>query len=302
MSKSVKIWLIIAVVFIAVGLAVFAGALFAVDFNFSRLSTEKYETNTYKISENFDNLSINADTVADITFAVSKDDSCRVECFERSKMKHSVIVENGTLKIAVKNTVRWYDHISFFTFHSPNITVFLPEKAYSTLTIDTDTGDIEIPNELNFETLKVTGETADVECYATVSESVNIGLSTGSITLKNSNSETIDISTSTGDIELKDIACNSLNVKSSTGEMELRNVIAEAAITIKSGTGDVEFEKCDANEILVETSTGEVSGTLNSEKVFITDTSTGKVRVPDSTSGGRCKITTSTGDIRIRIE
>ena len=54
--------------------------------------------------------------------------------------------------------------------------------------------------------------------------------------------------------------------------------------------------------IMVKTSTGNVKGTLLSDKIFVTDTSTGRVSVPKTTSGGKCEITTSTGDIEIELE
>lgn len=38
-----------------------------------------------------------------------------------------------------------------------------------------------------------------------------------------------------------------------------------------------------------------------SEKVFIAETDTGGVKLPGTTSGGTCKITTSTGDIKISL-
>jgi hypothetical protein len=44
-----------------------------------------------------------------------------------------------------------------------------------------------------------------------------------------------------------------------------------------------------------------VCGTLLSSKVFIIKTDTGDVDVPKSTVGGRCEITTSTGDVEISI-
>ena len=54
--------------------------------------------------------------------------------------------------------------------------------------------------------------------------------------------------------------------------------------------------------IPVKTSTGDVTGNLRTEKVFVTKTSTGDVRVPNTASGGKCTITTSTGDIRITVD
>ena len=49
------------------------------------------------------------------------------------------------------------------------------------------------------------------------------------------------------------------------------------------------------------TDTGEVKGTLRSEKIFFTESDTGKISVPKSVTGGRCEITTDTGDIEIEI-
>ena len=71
---------------------------------------------------------------------------------------------------------------------------------------------------------------------------------------------------------------------------------------LERNTGDIEFHGCDAETIYVETDTGDVTGTLLTDKVFITETDTGSVDVPKSVSGGRCEISTDTGDIRIEIQ
>ena len=64
----------------------------------------------------------------------------------------------------------------------------------------------------------------------------------------------------------------------------------------------MEFNHCDAETICVNTDTGSVTGTLLTDKVFIIETDTGSVNVPKSITGGRCEITTDTGNIRITIE
>ena len=84
--------------------------------------------------------------------------------------------------------------------------------------------------------------------------------------------------------------------------ISLKNVIATEKISIESDVGDIKFEGSDAAEIYFKTSTGDVAGTLLSEKIFITDTSTGRISVPKTTTGGKCEIKTSTGDIEIAIE
>ena len=77
--------------------------------------------------------------------------------------------------------------------------------------------------------------------------------------------------------------------------------MAAAAFNIKSDTGSVTFNDSDAAEICIITNTGDVNGTLLSEKVFLIETDTGDVNVPKSITGGRCEITTDTGDIDISI-
>ena len=108
------------------------------------------------------------------------------------------------------------------------------------------------------------------------------------------------INVSTGKTNLTDIKCKSLISDGSTGDFSLKNVIATEKFSIERSTGDVKFDDCDANEIWIKTDTGDVTGKLLSEKIFITETSTGDVNVPKSTNGGKCEITTSTGDIYIK--
>ena len=57
----------------------------------------------------------------------------------------------------------------------------------------------------------------------------------------------------------------------------------------------------DAAEIEINTSTGDVRGSLASGKQFDAKSGTGKVRVPENSEGGSCKIYASTGNIDIKI-
>ena len=107
---------------------------------------------------------------------------------------------------------------------------------------------------------------------------------------------------STGNAYLTDVSCRNLLSGGNTGDLSLRNVIAAEAFTIMRTTGDVTFAGCDAAAIPVETDTGDVEGSLLSDKVFVTHTSTGDVDVPAAAAGGKCTIRTSTGDITMHIQ
>ena len=103
-------------------------------------------------------------------------------------------------------------------------------------------------------------------------------------------------------ISFVDIACKEISSKGSTGNVFLKKAIAKETISIERSTGDVKFEESDARDILVKTDTGNVKGMLLSDKVYIVETKTGSIDVPKTTSGGVCEITTSTGDIKIRVK
>ncbi len=319
MSKKIKLWIIIAVSLLAIGLLIFAGAMIALDFDFTKLSTVKFETNTYEVSEDFSKISIDAGTT-EIKFVLSNNKQCKIVCFEKEKLKHSATVKDGTLTIGTVDTRKWYDYIGF-SFGESKMTVYLPKPEYASLLIEGSTGDIEIPKDFAFDTVDISASTGDVECYASASELMKIKLSTGDICVKNVSVGTLDLSVTTGSVtassincegdikvgvstgktKLTDISCTGVISSGSTGDVILKNVIAAENFSIERSTGDIIFEGSDAAEIYVKTSTGDVTGTLLSEKVFITETNTGSVNVPKTVTGGKCEIKTSTGDIQIDI-
>lgn len=319
MSKAKKWWLTFAAALVMAGLAIFLGAMAVLNFDFTKLNLMKFETNTCEVSGDFDRIAIDVDTT-EIEFVRSDNGRCKIVCFEREREKHSATVKGGTLTIDTVDTRKWYDHFGFL-IGTPKLTVFLPKEAYASLSISTHTGDIEIPDDFTFESLTVSGTTADVKCLASVLDDMNIELSTGDIEVIGVATGALALSVTTGEIKvdsvtcdgdigvytttggtkLTNVSCKSLTSRGSTGRITLRNVIASDSISIERSAGDVVFESSDAAQINVKTSTGHVTGSLLSAKVFIPETSTGRVHVPKTGTGGKCKITTSTGNIEIEI-
>lgn len=318
MSKSVKIWLVIGASLLLIGAIIFGGVMMALNWDFSKLSTIKYETNEYEISDGYKNIKVITDA-ADITFIPSG--NTKVVCYEDSKSKHSVTIQDDTLLIEIRNDKKWYEYIGI-NFASPKITVYIPESEYGALIINSSTSGVEIPKEFKFESIDISQSTGDVNCYATVMGDAKIKVSTGDITVKKAYFGSLDlkattgrinvsdvecagdllIKVSTGNAKLTNVKCNDIISTGSTGDIILTNLIAAENIDIKRSTGNVKFDLCDASELLINTDTGNVKGTLLSDKVFIVKTDTGKINVPETTNGGKCKITTDTGDIKIEIK
>lgn len=320
MSKACKIWMIVAAVLIILGATMFAIAMTSHNWNFTKLNTQKYETNTYIPDGEFHNIRIDTG-VSNVTFLPSEDSNCRVKCYEPPKEKHTVSIEDGTLSVRLVNEKEWYDYIGV-NIGTPTVTVYLPLAQYRALTVRMSTGNVTVSENFTFDSIDITASTGDVKVLASATDAVKIKTSTGAIEVANISAGTLDLSVSTGkvtvssvacagDISLKvstgkavltDVSCHNLSSTGNTGDLRLKNVVGSGAFSIERSSGDVTFDGCDAAELTILTDTGDVTGTLLSAKVFIRDTDTGRVELPETTTGGKCKITTDTGDIKIRIQ
>ena len=319
MSKITKGWLIGATLLTVIGCILMGSVMIMLKWDFFKLSTITYETNEHTIDEAFQGLSITSDT-ADIELVSSENGKVSVVCHEQTNQKHTVAVENGTLVVRLNDTRKWYEYIGIH-FGTPCITVYLPAGDYGALTIKESTGDIKIPENFIFERVDVTASTGDVTVQASATDAIRVKTDTGSIRTEKLSAKALDLAVSTGKVtlsqitcegdisikvstgktELRDVTCRSLASSGSTGRLSLHNVIAADAFSIRRSTGDVRFDHCDAASIFVETDTGDISGTLLTAKRFVAETSTGNVRVPQTDSGGKCEIHTTTGDITIAI-
>ncbi len=319
MNKKIIIWLLVASFLILIGCIIFAGVMIVFKWDFTKLATVKYETNEHILESHYINLSIVTDT-ADILLVPSESANGSVVCYEQENSKHSVTVKDGSLEIKIEDTRKWYEYIGI-AFGTPKITVYIPQGEYRKLLVKSSTGDVEIPADLNFESIDISASTGNVKNYASASELIKIKTSTGAIRVENISAGALDLTVSTGKVtvsdvncesevavrvstgktSLTDIECKSVISSGSTGDISLKNVIATEKLSLERSTGHVKFDGCDAGEIFVKTNTGDVRGTLLSDKVFITKTDTGDIDVPKTITGEKCEINTNTGDIKISI-
>lgn len=299
MSKKAKIWLITATSLIIIGLIMFGAVMSVFRWDFTKLSTVKYETKTYEIGQKFSSIAVNFDTV-DLIFEKSNDGACRLVCDELQGTKHLVEVQNGTLlvnKVSDKaDKPKWYEFLRV-DFRSPKMTLYLPDEKYQSLVIDESTGSVKVPKEFKFDSVDISLNTGDVNFSATVDNLMKIKTNTGDINIKDAEIKTLNLSVTTGEVAVSDVTCNHIISSGSTGDVSLKNVRATEKISLERSTGNIKFDHTDAAEIYVKTSTGDVTGSFLTQKQFVTKTSTGSVRVPKSASGGKCEIITSTGDI-----
>ena len=283
--KNTKRLIILALCLVLIGIVISGAGVLAVNFDFSALSLTKFTTTTHTVETDFTKLSISTE-ISDVALAVSEDDTCSVVCREEENFFHTVSVENHTLTIATQDDRMWYEHIGLHFGNSHAVTVYLPKKAYESLTVSCNTADVEIPKGFSFGFAEIKTTTGDVMWRGSM---VN----------------NLAMSVNTGDIFVEDTGCQTLSAKTDTGDICLTATVATQNLTAETDTGDVRFDRFDAKTISVTTDTGDVTGTLLSNKLFITEAGTGDIQVPvpagDVVEADICRITTKTGDIRISL-
>jgi len=296
MSKTKK-WLIAAGILVVLGLINCGVAFAALGFGFNKLETTEYVTKTYEVTETFDDIDIEADTEkVDLVYA--QDGICKVVCVEKADSPHKVCVEENILKISE------VPHLGTFkpavSLHDMSITVYLPEYRYGDINIATDTGDVSLPAGFTFENIQMELDTGHALCSASANQVAQISADSGNVTLSGMSADLLNVETDTGNMALSDIKAGDMSLESDTGRCDLKNCIA-GNLYAATGVGNIFFDKCDADTITATSDTGSITGTLLSDKIFVTQTDTGEVNVPASGQGGKCELTTDTGDIEIEV-
>lgn len=301
MSRVKKIWIIIAVSCIALGL-ILAGAAFAgMNFNFSKLNHIALQTKTYDIEEAFSNIDISA-AECDVRFYVSNDGTCRVECIENTKTAHTVSVDNDTLIITRTDSRKWYEHFGFF-WGDMGIKVYLPEKVYSKLSVSSVSGDIYIPGDFTFDTAELLNTSGDIAFESTAQKGLTAKTVSGDLTVRNINGGEAEIKSTSGDMKISRLRVEILDVESTSGDVDIYDAIVAGRISVETVSGDLELDSCDAQSLWLKSVSGDIEGILLSEKHFITHTTSGDVHVSDTFSAAQtCEATTTSGDISIFIK
>lgn len=295
MKKGKKAAIIVAAVLIVIGLLICFLGFSAADYDYTRLNTANFVSNSNVITEPFSHIEVDVET-ADVHFVRADDSSCKIVSRETDKITCSAAVENNTLIIHELDRRQWYDHIGIF-WGEIEITVYLPKAEYETLSIISNTGDIEATKNFSFGSAEIVTGTGDVNFSAEVKNQMEITSDTGDITAQGLSPQTLRLKTDTGKVEVSDAECANFFAESDTGDIMMENVIVSGEIRMETNTGDIELRACDADTLSIETDTGDVFGTLLTEKVYITQTDTGDIDVPKTIKGGRCEVTTDTGDI-----
>ena len=340
MRKAKKIALVIALACVAAGAAISLSALTVIGFDISRLNTMKFENNTYQVEESFSNIRIEG-AECDVRLVPSQTGACTVVCSEGKNISHTVAVDGDTLKITRTDGRKWYERIGIYwgsmsvTVYLPeraygdlslknlsgDITVpgdftFSRAEVHSTsgeieyaaatdreLTLKTTSGDLTV-RDLTAGALDVRSTSGEAEISNVTADSLTAATTSGDVVIRSAGiSGDAAIETVSGEIELELVCVQTMSARSTSGEVELSDVIAAGHLEIETVSGEIGLERSDAETLWIKSTSGDVSGTLLSEKRFTTHTTSGTVNVPNiaSPAAGTCEITTTSGNIRIKL-
>lgn len=313
MKKGTIIALIVAAALILTG-----GIILVLGLSFAAGSEDSVTMLTeseHTIPEAFDSVLIDTEdcNVNFVLFEGAADPHVIIR--ERERTSHSVLVEDGTLKIRMVDNRQWTDHIGV-NWESMEMTVYLPQKEYESVRVTTATGDIKLPEVISAREMVLRSDTGNIRCEGAAADLLDCMTTTGDISVRGSapvttklqsNTGDLDISgseskeihmtTNTGDVDAENVTAELFTCSSDTGEVELEQVIAADYLQIRTTTGDVDVESCDAGKVDIETDTGDVSGHFLTPKWFSAFSNTGNVNVPNTPEGGECCIQSDTGDI-----
>lgn len=254
----------------------------------------------YYFDNNYSDIKIQGSDF-DIKIYQSITEENKVECIENKKINFDVQIINNKLTIKQIDNRNIFD--SLFNFSNLEIQLHLSNETINKLFIDNNTGDITIGNSLVFNDIEINSSTSDVYIESKDVNNIDVKLSTGSTIIKNCLvNKNIIVESSTGNIELENVNCEKLDITVSTGDVILTNVLVADDFNMNGSTSDLTFTDFDASNIYINVSTGDVNGTILTSKIFMPNSSAGDVDVPETTTGGICKIETSTGNIRIKIK
>lgn len=317
MKKRTLIALIVAVCLIFVGgLLLTMGLSYAGNHPRETALTERIVA----VIEPFDSVVINTGD-CDVKFVPYNGDvDGQVTLLEQEAVTHSVLVEDGTLKIEMTDQRKWTDYIGIYNVFGQSenmeMTVYLPAAEYESLQIRITTGDIKLAEEPFFRDVMLRSNTGDISCVGAGGDVLDCMTSTGDIFVQNSGADVVKLQSNTGDFAVSAVAGNEIHMRTNTGEVdaenvnvqmftcktdtgdvELEKVLAEDYLQVSTNTGRVEVDNSDAGAVNIETNTGDVSGHFLTPKWFSAFSDTGDVTVPNTPEGGECRIQTDNGDI-----
>ncbi len=335
MTKTVRLILILAASFAALGLLVCGIALaLGARFHGNLTDVTKPTVGTFssiEITSSDANIHIRKSATGE-TYAVSR---------ETDKVYFTLTVENDTLLLREVDTRAWYDQIGIF-FGARRVTLYLASESYDALAAEVESGGILVENTgISFGDVTLSTTSGGIRFAGEARESLDIVAHSGGIAVSGASPTTMTLSaisggiaiadcaprilsaeahsggiaitrcrpdsltveTVSGGMAISDSAPGTLSAKATSGGIAITDTTVGGAFYAETNSGGVRLRSFDASEITIDVTSGGVDATLKSGKIYEVRTESGGSSFPQSDpTGGLCKVTTRSGSVRIRVE
>ncbi len=320
MKRVSKILLTVALSLVLVGALLVLLAFLMVGFDPMKLNNATPKIETYILTEAFQDIDIDV-SESNIVILASENGECRVVSNETEKVTHTVTVEEGILKIRVKDRRAWYEHIGLF-FAKMELRVYLPQDVLQNVKLKSISGRIHSAQPMTCNTFFAESTSGGITLEQIKADhAVRVGTVSGDIAVRGLSADVLEASSTSGNLSLKSVKvqdgvtantvsgeitwtngeCADLNLRSTSGDLKLDNCIANGKMTLATTSGNLQLLKSDAQSLALSSVSGNVSGELLTGKDFTTKTTSGNISVPRDGDGGKCSVSTVSGNIKIRI-
>ena len=233
----------------------------------------------------------------------SEDGTCRAEFDASDKITTTVEVADGVLTVQQKDLRKWYEFLGW-SGNRGDLTLFLPEKDYTKLTVDSGSGSVELKTPYAFGEVNIEVGSGKISAQGLTAESLKTYIGSGSGTLSGVTVNGAFTATlSSGSMNLTGVRAASLSTKISSGKLTMTETVVAQNAEMHISSGSVILDGFDAATMDVHISSGSLRGTLLTAKNFDTHASSGSIEVPPSdSSAGLCKIQVSSGSAKLEIK
>lgn len=228
-------------------------------------------TKEYTISESIKNIEVYGQSDR-VKIGLSKDDETHITCRKTNKVK----VNGDTLVIKEERVL-----FKIINFNNPDIEIYLPEKEYEKLVVNTVSGSIELNDRLGFENAQIESVSGSIDSDIDVKDKVTY-------------------SSTSGSLNIQDLDCDSLGISTISGSIKLDNIISNTSMIIETTSGSIELDKVDSPSIEVSSVSGSINATILSSKQYDISTVSGSISAPQNKGNETCVIETVSGSINIK--
>lgn len=266
----------------------------------------------YHITEPFTAVDVQTGS-SDVRILRSGDDTTHIETECWGGIRETVEVRDGVLTILhsfdtqeqrKKKGSFFGLKFSFISGGGGNVTVYLADEMWESLSVKTLSGEIEV-EDMRARAALLSTKSGDVEArHLTVEGRLELESMSGDIDMDDVTAGELDAHSMSGDVDADGINVGAAELSSKSGDIDMESVLAQGTLRAESTSGDVSLHRCDGRDVLLRSTSGDIDGTLLTPKEEFRGRSvSGDVSLPKNVQEGVgvCEASTTSGDVSLRI-